>query len=208
MIFLDHLFSSSFIKICKYSFFFSIIIFPTSAKVINRQAYKVCASYEEAYWDGSSARCCDTSQGKYKLVTNYINGREETSYACCEVKENEHTENVEDWGGGVTVSSTDTSSGWTIAGAVDGQCCSGWSSSRHSEVGPTWNHYEDNIWSRSIRQNGGEYYCASNWTYEADGGVMDQIYENAGKWCVYYDGNLYTCSCSNSGNPYYGGSCT
>lgn len=76
MMFLNNLQSSSFIKLCKYSFLFSIIIFPTSAKVINRQAYMVCQANETAYWNGSSAHCCN------KTTTPVIG--DDKRYACCE----------------------------------------------------------------------------------------------------------------------------
>ena len=46
-----------------------------NAKSINRQAYKVCQTNEEAYWNGSSAQCCEKSI-KQVQGTDY--------YTCCE----------------------------------------------------------------------------------------------------------------------------
>ncbi len=64
----------------KYTFLFSTsllgIFFASSsnAKLIYRQAYKVCEIDEVAFWDGSNAQCCDG---------NIFKALETQNYQCC-----------------------------------------------------------------------------------------------------------------------------
>ena len=167
--------------------------------------YACCENEQTAYWNGSSALCCDTATNA--IVTNYINGQTETAYACCEVKEDSY-------------SSDNVSTGWTLAGAVNGSCCGGYASK--SEELRDYNHtlMSSESWTQSyeIRKNGGIFYCARNFTYttEYDSGrdTYEHNYESDGKYCSTWNGLLgsstfseTTCLCSDSGDPQNGSSC-
>ena len=177
-----------------YLILFSSFFLTANAKTINRQAYKVCKSHEEAYWNGSSAECCDTSQKEYILVPNHVNGIGESGYACCEVKKN---------GSGY--------SGWTVVGAVNGSCCSGWTSYYNlSSPEPNVTIINSSSSDFQIRQNGGVYYCASDHrtTYIVDGQVIqdeETVYISDNKWCWGKPGAAYGyCITSDSGDPQHG----
>ena len=187
----------------------SLAALPVHAKTIHRQAYKVCEAQEEAYWNGSSAQCCDTSEGKYKLVKNYKNGVGEAGYACCEIKEDEKTSE----NNGIY---TTTGTGYTLVGAVNGSCCGGYASYHSIDNGQTdqdGNPYWTNRTSTfSVRQNGGKYFCAEEYTETA--GISGNIrytarisYESDSRWCVHEEGSSSACFCSDSGDPKNGEYC-
>ena len=122
---------------------------------------------EEAYWNGSSAQCCDTSKGKYKLVKNYKNGVGEAGYACCEIKETSVEERYNTWNGEQFIEYKNIASDWTVVGAINGSCCGKWTSGNEITYSPGGEKiYEEfnHSYSYSIKQNGGVYYCAKDWT--------------------------------------------
>ncbi len=235
----------------KYLILLSITTLPAHAKVIHRQAYKVCQAHEEAYWDGSKGVCCDGNvyqkdenkyaccptgkevsivQGKenlnhccsegqkaywdgsaaqccatatHQIVTNYISGQTDTAYACCEVKEDYETEGPGPYGLVRT-----TTSNWTIAGATNGYCCSGYTSSQ--STGPL--NGVETLLSKttntiSILHNGGLYFCAPghiSTRLNADGSTFTkgEWYESGSRWCE-QSGDLVYCYCSEIGDPIY-----
>ena len=179
-------------------FLFFSFTFPLQAETIQRKAYRVCQANEEAYWNGSSAECCDTRGGEYQLVKNYINSTGEIVYACCKIQAD-------------STSSSDyqtvTFSQYSIAGAIDGSCCGGYTSQTVQSGGTTTNI----TFSNTIRQNGGIYYCANNSTKATPMSSDSYYYESDQKFChkfvvegqtIYYD-----CYCSTEGDPRYGSSC-
>ena len=167
---------------------FSSFFLTANAKTVNRQAYKVCKTNEEAYWNGSSAQCCDTTT--HELVKNYVNGTGKAGYTCCSVKEDEGP-----------------NSGWTVAGAINGSCCSGWTN--YSEVRysiPDLTVIDTITSSRSIRQNGGVYYCATDlqtqeWYNDSLNMENESVYVSDSQWCYIQNGRYEYCYTSKSGNP-------
>ncbi len=131
----------------------------------------------------------NNSQNRQK----YKNGVGEAGYACCEIKDNVY----EDSPDGLFATSAD----WTVIGATNGKCCSG-----YTQYASDF-HGVDYILSFSIRQNGGVYYCASELTSETD----KDYYESDSKFChdTYMDQELLykDCFCSDSGDPRNGTTC-
>ena len=150
-----------------------------------------CSEGQKAYWNGSSAQCCATAT--HQIVTNYISGQTDTAYACCEVKED----------------LTD-SSGWTIAGAVNGSCCSGWAKSETIDNGDDYNTIFSLSTSYSVRENGDVYYCGKEWTQTERTYVngtltydfwVSEYYANNGKKCWENISALIGCWCIDKGEP-------
>lgn len=192
-------------------FFFSV---PLYAETIQRQAYKVCKTNEEAYWNGSSAQCCDTktqytgdppyvigvSLGNIpytkKLVKNYTTGQDTTSYACCPSfadASKPYDYEADLWG--------ETVRNYQLAGSVNGSCCGVHTTSSLDFEKDGYSLVYTS--SATIYQNGGVYYCAISRLSERDGAV----YESASKVCTYYNGSKVGCTCSTSGDPMNGTPC-
>ena len=182
-------------------FLFFSFTFPLQAETIQRKAYRVCQANEEAYWNGSSAECCDTQGGEYQLVKNYINSTGEIVYACCKIQEDS------------TSSSQKISSQYAVVGAVDGSCCGGYKKEifQIPELGLTTT---DTTSSYTIRQNGGIYYCATESTTDSPLGdepyTDSYYYESDQKFCqekIIKGQTAYVyCYCSDQGDPRFVGS--
>ena len=198
-----------------YLILFSSFFLTANAKTVNRQAYKVCKTNEEAYWNGSSAQCCDTSQGKYKLVKNYTNGIGENGYACCEIKKDEVI-NYNDERTKQTIAQT----GYQIIGAINGSCCGGWTQKTHDQADLTYyGEWKTTValtetHDFSINQNGGVYYCAEDYMITRD--ESDPLlltagygagYPSSSKFCTYFNYQPESCRCRDSGDPKNGSSC-
>ena len=142
-----------------------------------------CSEGQKAYWNGSSAQCCATTT--HQIVTNYRSGQTDTAYACCETKEDDVYDN-----GRAIISWT----GYTIAGAVNGSCCSSYTSYAEDD-----GSYVKASYDVSIRQNGGVYYCAYTGIIN---GVGD-VYVSDNKVCSTGDwgATVHDCRCSDSGDP-------
>ena len=185
-----------------YLILFSSFFLTANAKTINRQAYKVCKSHEEAYWNGSSAECCDTTT--HKLVKNYTNSIGENGYACCSIQENKDSSWTDSYG----TTYTETIE-YEIVGAVNGKCCGGQSYHLKSTASEGYLDRRTDKINHNILQNGGVYYCAANQvtTYQSnnDTTIISSVYESDSRWCQYTDGYLFECFCSDSGNPASGG---
>ena len=143
--------------------------------------YACCENEQTAYWNGSSALCCDTATNA--IVTNYINGQTDTAYACCETKEDEDKRYSSDLSIRIL-----SNTGWTVAGAVNGSCCGGWTneSIKEYDINHDNSLMEDEFtsYSYSVRQNGGVYYCGEGSrlsSYEYLYGINS--YVNDGKYC-------------------------
>ena len=179
----------------------SLAALPVHAKIIHRQAYKVCEAQEEAYWNGSSAQCCDTSKGKYKLVKNYKNGVGEAGYACCQIKEDEKTSEND---------SIYTRTGYTIVGAANGSCCGGWVNNVYHY---TSSYTDFQNFSYSIRENGSIYYCGEEMQALEDYSDISfnygHYYESNSKFCDFDDRmpDYTSCYCSDRGDPQNGNPC-
>ena len=132
--------------------------------------------------------CCDTTTNE--LVKNYVNGTGKAGYTCCSVKEDEGP-----------------NSGWKVAGAINGTCCSGWTN--YSEVRysiPDLTVIDTTTSSRSIRQNGGVYYCATDlqtqeWYNDSLNMENESVYVSDSQWCYIQNGRYEYCYTSKSGNP-------
>ena len=174
------------------------------AKTINRKAYKVCKEQETAYWNGSSAGCCDTT-ANYALVKNYIDGQTETPYICCKLQEDD---------GDYT--------DYTVVGAVNGTCCGGYAKNEYSMITPDdadpskeaivhFSHTE----TFSVQKNQGGYYCGSEYKYiitykgETTTNVETKLVTPE-KWCFYnyLDPSGNYCVCSSTGDPENGEICS
>ena len=107
--------------------------------------------------------------------------------------------------------------GWTIAGAVNGSCCGGYTDSSGSvaydDIG--YEQWGSNSYTFNIQENGGVYYCASNMT---DSGGDNQSEASSWSWSFYYaSNNKYCmdqkpaspliCYCSEKGDPRKGTCC-
>ena len=179
-----------------------------------------CSEGQKAYWNGSSAQCCATAT--HQIVTNYISGQTETAYACCETKEDERRVNGPyNYGGTLYVTDTNTSTGYTIAGAVNGSCCGGYTSSslttdEYYTDSPQTNHGACGTESEyAVYENGGTYYCASSYVHQASGSTFSgagksgcgwtngegKRYLSASKYCTIVDFEPWECKCSSSGDP-------
>ena len=159
-----------------------------------------CSEGQKAYWNGSSAQCCATAT--HQIVTNYISGQTDTAYACCETKEDE-------------ISSDELRSeyltGYTMAGAVNGTCCGGYTQHDLEDIDPTLVYYWN--YSYQILENGGIYYCATNWEsgMKYSGSITEQYrgtYESPSKFCAYEYEELDYCKCKSSGDPKNGSNCS
>ena len=163
-----------------------------------------CSDGQKAYWNGSSVGCCSTET--HKIVKNYKNGVGEAGYACCEIlqeKYNEHDLNEN------LPPDIVTSKNYTIVGAVSGVCCGGYQD--FIELSKSYDqmtHHDYYVYS--IRQNGGIYYCATDFTmYTTDYEDKERdIYEakkyiNNSTYCYkdYNGGGYCECSISDSGDP-------
>ncbi len=182
----------------KYLILLSILTLPVHAKTIHRQAYKVCEAQEEAYWNGSSAQCCDTTT--HKLVKNYKDGVGEAGYACCEIKEDKITSDGPD---------ESASTGRTVIGAANGSCCGGYTSYQNSIYGTI---EVQRTSTYTIRQNGEIYYCALEQTSSMYGELQQEdVYVSDSQFCKYFPQNggetIVNCTCSDSGDPRNGSSC-
>ena len=195
------------IKQSSYILLFLVLTCSVSAKSINRQAYKVCQTNEEAYWNGSSAQCCDTTT--HELVKNYKNGVGEAGYACCQIKKDEK----------ITESYYQTTkTNYVLVGAANGSCCGGYTSYYSMDYSISSDGYwTDRTSSFSVRENGGTYFCAEEYTESA--GVQDNLrytadisYESNSRWCAHeiQGGGRedYACFCSNTGDPKNGEYCS
>ena len=183
-----------------YLILFSSFFLTANAKTVNRQAYKVCQTNEEAYWNGSSAQCCDATT--HKLVKNYKNGVGEDGYACCEIKKD-----------------TSSQHNWTIVGAVNSNCCGGYFNQDESG-----SEASDYIYSQKqdyqIRKNGGVYYCGEEFTLTIERPlsnekvIHEEYYESDTKYCIkelfyqFYYSDIPSesgyCLSSDKGDPKYG----
>ena len=168
--------------------------------------YACCENEQTAYWNGSSALCCDTATNA--IVTNYINGQTDTAYACCETKEDEDKRYSSDLSIRIL-----SNTGWTVAGAVNGSCCGGWTneSIKEYDINHDNSLMEDEFtsYSYSVRQNGGVYYCGEGSrlsSYEYLYGINS--YVNDGKYCftMITEHETTSCWCSNKGDPRENGS--
>ena len=135
--------------------------------------------------------CCDTTT--HELVKNYVNGTGEAGYTCCSIGEKE-----------------DFYSGWTVAGAINGTCCSGWTSFyKDNTQHPDAITISSNTFSYSIRQNGGVYYCAedSHHLMTTNVGITSDaevVYISDSQLCYLSSGSYTSCSTSQKGDPAYG----
>ena len=157
-----------------------------------------CSEGQKAYWNGSSAQCCDTTT--HKLVKNYKNGVGEAGYACCEIKEDEITSDGPD---------ESASTGWTVIGAANGSCCGGYTSYQNSIYGTIELQRTSTY---TIRQNGEIYYCALEQTSSMYGELQQEdVYVSDSQFCKYFPQNggetIINCTCSDSGDPRNGSSC-
>ena len=153
-----------------------------------------CSEGQKAYWNGSSAQCCATAT--HQIVTNYINGVEDAGYACCEVKE-DYSKTYYD--GDIT--ETDYYSGYSIAGAVNGKCCGGYASITYADYGQSTN-------SHAVRQNGGVYYCASNYNrVDLYTGDETRTYVSNSQVCYGIGHGYEYCYCTTTGDPDKGNIC-
>ena len=173
------------------------------AETINRQAYKVCKKNEAAYWDGFSADCCDTTT--HKLVKNYINGKKETFYACCPLQESYTNNTYKEWNGEQVLYKTNKGSAYSVSSAANGNCCGGYTSETETTYysdGKNINEEFNHSYTYDVKENGGIYYCAKDWTTDwkqfADGSVTSS-YTNTG---YYTESNQYcTEMITSSGGP-------
>ena len=199
-----------------YLILFSSFCLNANAKIVNRQAYKVCKTNKEAYWNGSSAQCCDTTT--HELVKNYTNGIGENGYACCQFEEDGITEERYN---DVTQELTYryTQSGWMSAGAINGSCCGGYTIGEEKDYSPGGEEEFYHSRSYTINQNGGVYYCAKNVTTKYinnpdletfNGYIYTTQYTNDGEYCIetkhYRKGELDSsppkeCCTSTKGDP-------
>ena len=177
---------------------------PLIAKTIQRKAYKVCQAHEEAYWTGSSAECCNTSQGKYTLVKNYVNGVGESGYACCQIKESYDNSWSDEY-----YTYLQSGSNYSVVGAINGSCCGGYTLTSSGRQGIEEAHTTH---SYAIRYNQ-TYYCSSDLTttgpnIDMDPGSSNMIYESDNKVCWYNKpSGLLGCKCSTNGDPKNGYDC-
>ena len=198
-----------------YLILFSSFFLTANAKTINRQAYKVCKTNEEAYWNGSSAQCCDTKSSDYILVKNYTNGIGENGYACCAISKDKYSSSdFQD--GSVIVTTVSTATGYTIDGAVNGTCCGGYTTSDMtvSRSDGSSHTQQYNQYSSQILQNGGVYYCANSWTegwkdfnHPNNNYESGYFYESPNRWCAHSNGKISHCACSEKGDPRNGADC-
>ena len=164
-----------------------------------------CSEGQKAYWNGSSAQCCATST--HQIVTNYINGQTETAYACCKVEEDKSWTQTD--------SSDCTSiyhlSGYSVVGAVDGNCCGGYTQDNVKSNAPDL--VQNTTYSYQILENGGVYYCPLIEKKEITNstGTTEEhryVYESPSKRCLYAYGRLMSCKCSSRGDPANGSFCS
>lgn len=110
--------------------------------------------------------------------------------------------------------------GYSVAGAVNGVCCGGYTS--YSECTLVNDELTDEncsmirVDSYNINKNGQVAYCADNqrtWLYtstskETNGPVV--VYVSPSKVCKYPEGEIAEgqCTCSSSGDPANGSSCS
>ena len=163
-----------------------------------------CPKGQKAYWNGSSVGCCSTEA--HKIVKNYKDGVGEAGYACCEILQEKYKEY--DWYENLPPDIV-TSKNYTIVGAVRGVCCGGYQD--FIELSKSYDqmtHHDYYVYS--IRQNGGIYYCATDFTmYTTDYEDKERdIYEaekyiNDSTYCYkdYNGGGYCECSISDSGDP-------
>ena len=135
--------------------------------------------------------CCDG-----KVVDNYVNGKGIEGQVCCPVKA-DYADGVGSHGNALYFS------GYTVAGAVDGVCCAGFTSTSVYD-----DHYGTIRNSSSIDyevyENGGVYFCGrSDTTTDYDISITHwDRYVSAGKYCSTIGGSsCYGCMCSDSGDP-------
>jgi len=181
-----------------------------------------------AYWNGSSAVCC---KGEAKKKTD-------GTYVCCPVVDScpdgstptpNHVDDVEGTCGSVCCEwkedYTQTEAmgidddvwayvyeGWTIVGATNGKCCSGYTG------GGSGMMYEDGVdiemkdtYSYAINNNNGGYYCAETWDCEEVylGMSYGDYYPSVSKVCHHINGEDEEggCKCSSKGDPAQGSTC-
>ena len=146
------------------------------------------APYQKEVMDGwiNCLKCPDGS----KEVTNYTNSGEEKG--CCPVQADYTMDDPKA-----------TVSGYSVAGAINGSCCAGYTS--YVESGFT------GTTSYKVLQNGGVYYCAISYENASSLQTISKTYVSNNKVCSKEDfgpGYVYeSCTCSDSGDPANGNSC-
>ena len=199
------------IKQSSYILLFLVLTCSVSAKSINRQAYKVCQTNEEAYWNGSSAQCCDTTT--HELVKNYKNGVGENGYGCCQKKENISS----------TSETSETSKkNYTFIGSINSKCCGGYLNQETIQYLPDGSIGVNALYEYSyqIKENGGSYYCAEEYSLMLNyqyGTRQEHFYyyKSDNKYChksIYYNGDEIEyqnidCYCSEKDDPKNGKNC-
>ena len=143
---------------------------------------------------------CPTGQ---KSVTNYDSAGNNIGTTCCEVKEDYSEGNVNSNGYAINYSN------YSIAGAINGVCCSTFNNAEYTYYGNGCFTLKSITSSYSIRTNGGVAYCAkesksipcSEWDT-----LSFNRYVSASKACAYYVDStgketFRHCLCSSSGDP-------
>ena len=173
-----------------------------------------CSEGQKAYWNGSSAQCCATAT--HQIVTNYISGQTDTVYACCETKEDIQTTTSE-YDGLVTY--IRSNGNWKIAGAVNGKCCSGYTTSGYQEYRSDSGESVlmgdcSDMTDYAVNENGSVYYCAFNvhvtgWGNGCGWSNATWGHVSSSKYCFTDIGNDSppSCTCSETGDPQYGDPC-
>ena len=183
-----------------------------NAKSINRQAYKVCQTNEEAYWNGSSAQCCEKSI-KQVQGTDYYTCCEEWQNAyfyndaviCCNEDPNKTPGNIcckgkadngieKAYEQGCCINNPETSPEEETGDMATGQLCCNASAPYYSvwqEIGTTIKKYE------CFKCQPGQVsdLCGAEKRYACcPNGYTDWI-ETCSSWQMGADGNLYCGGC-------------
>ena len=202
-----------------------ICVCPTIAncKTLNNSTC-VCNLCEDGYEvvDGKCVKNdCPTGQ---KSVTNYDSAGNNIGSVCCEVKEDEVTNNCNKWAENYSTFNYETRT-YTAVGAIEGTCCGGQKYVEHQEgMSPdgTCSSPQISEWykitaSYKIRVNNGVAYCANDYQRDrlnSDGSVIQDSTDTYGhyyvsdtKYCSEGSNHVLRCYCSTSGDPKNGSSC-
>ena len=177
-----------------------------------------CPVGTDAYWNGYSVGCCDTTTekrtsisltnpgGTYiggpaicknKLVENYDRSGNKIGMACvptCTPDGGSCSHYADDE---IYYSDICSSiSGYTVIGAIEGSPCGGISGAKETVTGTLYTNGTQTIsQSYAFQKNGGEMYCAVS--YDWDGGPMWDVEER----CYYEGVGKYCCTPTSNGSP-------